>query len=209
MARCKARKANGMMCKNQAVEGSDVCARHNMSASRSASFVPSDILEAIDEMGDDSISMSIPAPPPSICDSLALEKLAEMSHKISVLETLLKTLLMNPHVVATAAAATAVDPTTVDPTVATRPKKHRNMTDAGVRRKAKFIFYNEYKSNPALLDTLTTRLGTAGLLRYRKKGDVDVLDVPWTLIKQCTDAEFDNMSDEDKMIWYGKVVRPS
>lgn len=165
----------------------------------------SDMIPEDDVQSIISLPLSLAASIPLPSDSMALEKLAELNHKIGMLEKMMKTLMDSVANVNVAAAVNVSGP----PVVVNRLKKHKNMTDAGVRRKAKFIFYNEYKTNPALLDTLTARLSTAGLLKYRKKGDVDVMDVPWTLIKQCTDAEFDSLSEENKMIWYAKVVRPS
>lgn len=188
------------------MEGSDFCAKHRGGAS--ASVAASEPMETIDESQSlqslsmaPSLAFSLPV---SIPDSVTLDKLAELSHKLNVLEQMMKTMMVaftsNP------STTSVVMPVS---TIVKPRRKHVNMTDAGVRRKAKFIFYNEYKSNPALLDTLKNRLSTAGLLKYKKVGDADVMDVPWSLIKQTTDAEFDGLSEEDKMTWYAKVVRPS
>lgn len=193
MARCKGHNVNGTRCKLNACEASEFCSRHSNSSAP--------IMDTISEMdGTESHSISLPVSVPvSVPESLVMEKLAEMSHKINMLEQMIKTLIITlPSDRGVAAVAVDAKPR----------RKHRNMTEAGVKRKAKFIFYNEYKTNPALLDTLTNRLSSAGLLKYKKKGDVDVLDVPWSLIKQITDAEFDGMCEENKMTWYDKVVRP-
>lgn len=194
MARCKGRNLNGTKCKLNACEGSEFCSRHSNSSAP--------VMDTISEIdGNESHSISLPiSVPVSVAESLAMEKLAEMTQKINMLEQMIKTLII----------ALPSDRSVTVVAAETKPRrKHRNMTEAGVRRKAKFIFYNEYKTNPALLDTLTNRLSAAGLLKYKKKGDVDVLDVPWSLIKQITDAEFDGMCEENKMTWYDKVVRPS
>lgn len=80
-------------------------------------------------------------------------------------------------------------------------KKERKTTDAGIRRKAMFIFYKEKKNEDDIISQLKHKLETAGLLKTKDGKDC----IHWTLIKECTDEIFNSLSEEDKMIWYKKA----
>lgn len=81
-------------------------------------------------------------------------------------------------------------------------KKERKVTDAGKLKKARFNYYHHYKKDPGMLEEVKRRLVSCNLLKTKVKDGVVVDDIPWTLIKQITDEEFNKLSDIDKLKWH-------
>lgn len=84
----------------------------------------------------------------------------------------------------------------------TIPKKKRNMTELGLIRKAKFIYYKSLKNDATIINDLRAKLQASGLHTTKKNGEETI---PWVMVKECTDSLFDALSDEDKHMWYNKV----
>lgn len=166
MTRCKGKKDNGLLCKNEAQEGSDFCKAHSHKRKKL------DLVET-DDMN--------PA---------AMEKIDQLVAKITVIEALLSKMALSSN-------------------VDVKTKKERNMTTAGILRKAKFAFYKEYKNNPALRASLVEKLGSVGLLTTKVVNGSTVPDVSWIEIKKITDKEFDKLEDDDKQKWCEKAIAPA
>lgn len=129
------------------------------------------------------------------------EMLSGLLEKISLLEAELKratacnnaTLASSRHPVAKAAATATNDKTT--------GKKKRAMTPAGAMVKARWIFYNEHKTDVDILEAVRGGL-IKGSMLVKKTQVVNGVTIekeiiPYTLVKIATDMKFEKLSQDD------------
>jgi hypothetical protein len=83
-------------------------------------------------------------------------------------------------------------------------KVKKNIGNEGkIITKAKWVFYNYFKNSTIVLDEMRNRLKAGGLYitkqHVSKDGIITEKEViPWILVKKYTDAQFDNLSVDDK-----------
>jgi hypothetical protein len=81
-------------------------------------------------------------------------------------------------------------------------KKKRAMTPAGATVSARWIFYNEHKTDADILEAVRGGL-ILGKMLVKKTQVVNGVTIekehiPYTLVKVATDMKFDKLSQEDK-----------
>lgn len=84
--------------------------------------------------------------------------------------------------------------------------KKRNLTDAGIRRKASFIFYNAHKEQENILNVVRSRLQAAGLYRTKIVNGVQKESIHWMIVKDHTDEIFAALPDVEKSKWYNMAA---
>jgi hypothetical protein len=101
----------------------------------------------------------------------------------------------------TARNSGATKPPVAKPTAKT-DKKKRAMTPAGATVSARWIFYNEHKTDADILEAVRGGL-ILGKMLVKKTQVVNGVTIekehiPYTLVKVATDMKFDKLSQEDK-----------
>lgn len=203
--RCGAVRANGQKCKQRVDNAGERCRYHQateVSHQPSGEEVELNTPTA-SEMSHDVENVENVVEGPVNTDATS-EVMNALLAKINLLEAeLKKATALNRKPVATASKPTPT-PTTVKsaPSSSENVKKKRNMTPAGALQKARWIYYQEHKSDHDVLGIVRGGL-LKGEILARKVAIVNgtVVEkevIPYTLVKIATDSKFDKLSQEEK-----------
>jgi hypothetical protein len=204
MVKCNATCANGKPCNANAMMDCELCSSHyrqklrnqveksndTTSAQETSKVVNNDIPEkttSISTISSDSESVSMShTPTASRSQSDTESTLNAVSARIGNLENIVEKLIdiKKP----TTKKVSSSEP---------KAKNVRNMTDKGALVSAKWIYYQEHKTDPNL-DFIQDRLSQVQLLAKKSKivdnKIVEVSVIPWQLVKIATDMMWESES---------------
>jgi hypothetical protein len=192
MVMCSVVKADGMPCKAHAKKDHIFCATHLRLKEKKASGSDDD-----SQTSKMSTVLTLPVvnhPMPSNSADTTVETLAknlsDLTSQVSDLQELIAGM-----------------------EIGKAGKKHsakpKQVTEKGILRKAKFMFYHENKTRADILGEIVPRLESAGLL-FKRKSVVEGVEVfkdviPWQMVKEGTDALFESLPDESRDLYMAKA----
>jgi hypothetical protein len=186
--RCGALNSRGVKCKQVVDNAGDRCRYHLAVVSEENEHEHHSDGEVSHSRGQ-----AVSASRSQVSQDATSEVLSGLLEKITHLEAELKR--------TTARNSGATKPPVAKATAQTGKKK-RVMTPAGATVSARWIFYNEHKTDADILASVRGGLIKGNLL-VKKTQVVDGVTIekehiPYTLVKVATDMKFDQLSQEDK-----------
>lgn len=192
--KCKATTLKGNPCKAAALNNSVYCKTHQHFGDEDSDehVNGGSVMSSDHEMGSGSQARSQVTG--TMSDSIISETLDTLNEKIDKLEKLLQ---------ATATSSRAKGTKSVK-------KGPRKMTDKTANIKARWIYYNELKDTPTVIEALAVPLRKVGMVPVKKTilDDGTIVEkehIPYTLKKAYTDLQFDKLSDAKKNKYINKA----
>lgn len=197
MPRCKFVYANRRRCASNSLKGCDLCSRH-------AKKEREDAAAATDDDVDEDIAM-LPMPPDDVRNGNGRKDGSKLFDDVLVDENMkLKTdvaRLTNElnRLTVTLTASLKDKSEGGDPTKSNKKARSKNPpTEKKVWRKARFMYYNEVKTNVDILANILARLKTCDLIQQ----DAGIKDIPWLNVKKVSDHMFDGKDVVEKKMYY-------
>lgn len=193
--RCGAMTSRGVRCKQVVDNAGDRCRYHLAVVSEGNEQESEHQHQSDGEVSHSHGPTSHGHSHSQVSQDVTSEVLSGLLEKISHLETELKK-----------ATARNSGATSSKPKPKAKPpvdgKKKRVMTSAGATVSARWIFYNEHKTDADVLATVRGGLIKGNMLVKKTQVvngvTIEKEHIPYTLVKIATDMKFDQLSDQDK-----------
>jgi hypothetical protein len=203
MVMCSVVKADGMPCKAHAKKDHIFCATHLRQKEIKLDKVRDDASMATQDLSSDEESAAV----------TQQKQLPVVMHNNSLFEP--KKAYETPSLDALTAQVSDVQQmiARMESMIIGKGKKQtvkpKQITEKGLLRKAKFMFYHDNKTHKDILGEIVPRLESAGLL-FKRKSVVEGVEVfkdviPWQMVKEGTDALFETLPDESRDLYLEKA----
>lgn len=196
--RCGAMTSRGVRCKQVVDNAGDRCRYHLAVVSEGNEQESEHQHQSDGEVSHSHGPTSHGHSHSQVSQDVTSEVLSGLLEKISHLETELKKATARN----SGATSSKPKPSVPQAKPPVEGKKKRVMTSAGATVSARWIFYNEHKTDADVLATVRGGLIKGNMLVKKTQVvngvTIEKEHIPYTLVKIATDMKFDQLSDQDK-----------